>query len=61
MLSGEKINITENRAVLHVALRAPKGTSILVEGENIVASKTFTMLETMTNNLINRYRNLKEA
>jgi glucose-6-phosphate isomerase len=36
MFSGEKINITENRAVLHVALRAPKGTSILVDGKNVV-------------------------
>ena len=36
MFKGEKINITENRAVLHVALRAPKGTSILVDGENVV-------------------------
>jgi phosphoglucose isomerase-like protein len=34
MFQGEKINITEKRAVLHVALRAPKGTSILVEGED---------------------------
>jgi glucose-6-phosphate isomerase len=36
MFSGEKINTTENRAVLHVALRAPKGTSILVDGKNVV-------------------------
>jgi glucose-6-phosphate isomerase len=36
MFSGEKINITEKRAVLHVALRAPKGTSILVDGKNVV-------------------------
>ena len=36
MFRGEKINITENRAVLHVALRAPKGASILVDGENVV-------------------------
>jgi glucose-6-phosphate isomerase len=36
MFRGEKINVTENRAVLHVALRAPKGTSILVDGENVV-------------------------
>src|ERR1051325_800579 len=36
MFRGEKINITENRAVLHVALRAPKGASIVVEGENVV-------------------------
>jgi glucose-6-phosphate isomerase len=36
MFSGEKINITENRAVLHVALRAPKGESIVVDGEDVV-------------------------
>ena len=36
MFSGEKINITENRAVLHVALRAPKDQIILVDGKNVV-------------------------
>jgi glucose-6-phosphate isomerase len=36
MFRGEKINITENRAVLHVALRAPKSASIVVDGENVV-------------------------
>ncbi len=36
MFRGEKINITEDRAVLHVALRAPKGTSIVVDGVNVV-------------------------
>jgi len=36
MFRGDKINITENRAVLHVALRAPKGTSILVDVKNVV-------------------------
>jgi glucose-6-phosphate isomerase len=36
MFSGEKINITEKRAVLHVALRAPKGESILVDGQDVV-------------------------
>jgi glucose-6-phosphate isomerase len=36
MFQGEKINATEKRAVLHVALRAPKGTSIVVDGENVV-------------------------
>jgi glucose-6-phosphate isomerase len=36
MFRGEKINITEKRAVLHVALRAPRGTSIMVDGENVV-------------------------
>src|SRR6202043_548611 len=33
---GEHINVSENRAVLHVALRAPKGSSIVVDGENVV-------------------------
>ena len=36
MFRGEKINITEQRAVLHVALRAPRGASIVVDGENVV-------------------------
>lgn len=36
MFSGEKINITENRAVLHTALRAPKGSTIMVDGRNVV-------------------------
>jgi glucose-6-phosphate isomerase len=36
MFRGEKINLTENRAVLHVALRAPKGTSIVVDGADVV-------------------------
>src|SRR5438094_124242 len=36
MFAGEKINVTENRAVLHVALRAPKGERIEVDGEDVV-------------------------
>src|ERR1017187_6589107 len=36
MFRGEKINVTEKRAVLHVALRAPKGQSIIVDGEDVV-------------------------
>jgi glucose-6-phosphate isomerase len=36
MFSGEKINITEKRAVLHIALRAPKTETILVDGKNVV-------------------------
>ena len=36
MFRGDKINITENRAVLHVALRAPKGQSIVVDGKDVV-------------------------
>ena len=37
MFRGERINITEQRAVLHVALRAPKGESIVVDGQDVVA------------------------
>ena len=36
MFRGEHINVTEDRAVLHVALRAPEGTSIVVDGEDVV-------------------------
>jgi len=36
MFRGDKINVTENRAVLHVALRAPRGTVINVDGKNVV-------------------------
>jgi len=36
MFGGEKINVTENRAVLHVALRAPREASIVVDGRNVV-------------------------
>jgi len=36
MFSGERINITENRAVLHVALRAPRDAAIMVDGRNVV-------------------------
>src|ERR671924_469161 len=36
MFRGEKINLTEDRAVLHIALRAPRGASIVVDGENVV-------------------------
>ena len=37
MFRGDKINVTEKRAVLHVALRAPKEASILVDGKNVVS------------------------
>jgi len=47
MLSGEKINVTENRAVLHVALRTPKNASIVVDGENVV-SQVHAVLDKMT-------------
>ncbi|MGA2534745.1 MAG: glucose-6-phosphate isomerase [Terracidiphilus sp.] len=36
MFRGDKINFTEKRAVLHVALRAPEGASIVVDGQNVV-------------------------
>ena len=36
MFRGDKINITEGRAVLHIALRAPRGTSIMVDGQDVV-------------------------
>ena len=38
MFRGEKINTTEDRAVLHVALRAPRAASIVVDGQNVVPS-----------------------
>jgi len=38
MFRGERINVTEQRAVLHVALRAPKGESIVVDGQDVVAA-----------------------
>jgi glucose-6-phosphate isomerase len=47
MFGGEKINITEKRAVLHVALRAPTGASILVDGENVVP-RVHSVLSKMT-------------
>src|SRR5919106_261605 len=48
MFRGEKINITENRAVLHVALRAPRGASIVVDGENVVP-QVHAVLDKMAN------------
>ncbi len=47
MFSGEKINVTENRAVLHVALRAPKGAIIRTDGKNVVP-EVHAVLEKMT-------------
>jgi glucose-6-phosphate isomerase len=46
MFRGDRINVTENRAVLHVALRAPKGASIVVDGENVVP-KVHSVLDKM--------------
>jgi glucose-6-phosphate isomerase len=47
MFRGDKINITEKRAVLHVALRAPKGDSIVVDGEDVVP-QVHAVLDKMT-------------
>jgi len=47
MFSGEKINFTENRAVLHTALRAPKNAKIFVDGKNVVP-EVHAVLDKMT-------------
>jgi glucose-6-phosphate isomerase len=54
MFRGERINVTERRAVLHVALRAPRGTSIVVDGENVV-EHVHAVLDRMTD-FVNRVR-----
>jgi glucose-6-phosphate isomerase len=54
MFSGEKINITEKRAVLHVALRAPRDRTIKVDGENVVPG-VHAVLDKMTD-FANRVR-----
>src|SRR5437588_1370532 len=54
MFRGDKINVTENRAVLHVALRAPRGTSIVVDGKNVVPD-VHAVLDAMTD-FANRVR-----
>jgi glucose-6-phosphate isomerase len=54
MFRGERINITEDRAVLHVALRAPRGATILVDGENVVP-KVHAVLDKMSD-FVNRVR-----
>ena len=46
MFAGEKINVTENRAVLHTALRAPKGASIAVDGADVMP-EVFGVLDRM--------------
>src|SRR5882762_8484520 len=55
MFRGDKINITENRAVLHVALRALRGSSIVVDGEDVVPY-VYTVLDKMAD-FSNRVRN----
>ena len=54
MFRGEKINVTEKRAVLHTALRAPRGASIIVDGENVVP-KVHAVLDRMAD-FANRVR-----
>jgi glucose-6-phosphate isomerase len=54
MFRGGKINLTEDRAVLHVALRAPKGQSIVVDGEDVV-SQVHAVLDRMAD-FANRVR-----
>jgi glucose-6-phosphate isomerase len=54
MFKGEKINVTEKRAVLHTALRAPKGSEILVDGVNVVP-EVHAVLESMAH-FANRVR-----
>lgn len=48
MFRGDKINVTEQRAVLHVALRAPKDESIVVDGDNVVP-EVHRVLDKMAN------------
>lgn len=55
MFRGEKINVTEKRAVLHVALRAPRGQSIVVDGEDVVP-QVHAVLDKMAG-FSNRVRN----
>ena len=54
MFRGEKINVTEKRAVLHTALRAPRNASIVVDGENVVP-KVHAVLDRMAD-FANRLR-----
>ncbi len=54
MFRGDKINVTEDRAVLHVALRAPRDASIMVDGKNVVP-EVHAVLDAMAN-FANRVR-----
>src|SRR4051794_8448581 len=47
MFRGEKINVTENRAVLHVALRAPRDAQIFVDGQDVLP-QVHAVLDKMT-------------
>src|SRR5262249_47518968 len=48
MFRGDKINVSENRAVLHIALRAPPGASIIYDGQNVVP-EVHAILDKMAN------------
>ncbi len=56
MFRGDRINTTENRAVLHVALRAPRDASIVVDGENVVPKihRVLDQMATFANQVRNR-------
>ncbi len=54
MFGGQRINVSENRAVLHTALRAPKGTTVRVDGEDVVP-KVHAVLDKMSD-FANRLR-----
>ena len=54
MFGGERINVTENRAVLHVALRMPKGNSVILDGKDVV-SQVHVVLDKMAD-FCNRIR-----
>jgi glucose-6-phosphate isomerase len=47
MFAGEHINVSENRAVMHVALRAPRGATLMADGENVVP-KVHAVLDRMS-------------
>ena len=57
MFNGQKINVTEHRAVLHVALRAPKDATVMVDGKNVV-SEVHSVLDRMAD-FSNRVRSGK--
>ncbi len=60
MFRGEKINVTEHRAVLHVALRAPRDATILVDGRNVVPDvhEVLDRMEAFVRRLDPRIRNI---
>jgi glucose-6-phosphate isomerase len=55
MFAGEKVNVTEDRAVLHTALRAPPGARVLVNGHNVIpdVQRVFAQMRTFTESVRN--------